>query len=146
MKSLTDVLILGGGIVGCAIADELSRRGARVTLADPRGIGQGATQASAGMLAPFTEGLHDPVLQSLGSESLETVRCVRSGVLRTDGHDARLRQDGSIDVALDAANAAAMLGGASRGVVARRHRAPAAGWRRPRASSNRRWPRTRRRR
>ena len=73
MKSLTDVLILGGGIVGCAVADELSRRGVRVTLADPRGIGHGATQASAGMLAPFTEGLHDPVLQTLGSESLEPV-------------------------------------------------------------------------
>ena len=70
MKSLTDVLILGGGVIGCAIADELSRRGARVTLADPRGIGNGASQASAGMLAPFTEGLHDAVLETLGTESL----------------------------------------------------------------------------
>ena len=52
MNRLTDVLILGGGIVGCAIADEAARRGARVTLADPRGISKGATHASAGMASP----------------------------------------------------------------------------------------------
>ena len=103
MKSLTDVLILGGGIVGCAVADELSRRGVRVTLADPRGIGHGATQASAGMLAPFTEGLHDPVLQTLGSESLELFDAF-VGRVRTDG-ELVYGRTGSIDVALDAANA-----------------------------------------
>jgi glycine oxidase len=113
MKSLTDVLILGGGIVGCAIADELSRRGARVTLADPRGIGNGATQASAGMLAPFTEGVHDPVLQTLGTESLGLFDSF-VGRVRADGHALVYGRSGSIDVALDP-TAAAVL--ADRAVV-----------------------------
>ena len=68
---MTEVLVLGAGIIGSAIADELSRRGARVTLADPRGIGRGATQASAGMLAPYTEGRHDRVIEALGARSLD---------------------------------------------------------------------------
>lgn len=107
MVSLTDVLILGGGIVGCAVADELSRRGARVTLSDPRGIGNGATQASAGMLAPFTEGLHDTVLQTLGTESLAMFDSLIER-LRGDGHDLVYGRQGSIDVALDRTAAAAL--------------------------------------
>src|SRR4029453_12768195 len=107
MKELTDVLILGAGIVGCAIADELSRRGARVTVADPRGISKGASQASAGMLAPFTEGLHDPVLKALGAQSLDLFDSLIER-LQSDGHDLVYGRGGSIDVALDTATAAAL--------------------------------------
>ena len=39
-----DVIVVGAGIVGCAVADELSRRGRRVTIIDPRPPGGGATQ------------------------------------------------------------------------------------------------------
>ncbi len=46
---------MGAGIIGCAVAYELSRRGASVRVVDDRPPGMGATQASAGMLAPFTE-------------------------------------------------------------------------------------------
>jgi len=51
----SNILIVGAGIVGCAIAYELSRRGASVQIIDDRLPGMGATQASAGMLAPYTE-------------------------------------------------------------------------------------------
>jgi len=44
-----DVLIIGGGIIGCAAAEALTTQGAQVQVVDPRGIGEGATQASAGM-------------------------------------------------------------------------------------------------
>src|SRR5262245_57095333 len=107
MGRLTDVLVLGGGIVGCAIADEMSRRGAQVTLEDTRGISKGATQASAGMLAPFTEGLHDPVLNTLGVQSLALFNPLLDR-LRAEGHDVVYGRAGSIDVALDATAAAAL--------------------------------------
>jgi glycine oxidase len=48
------VVVIGGGIVGLAIAWEASRRGHRVTLVDPVPAG-GATHAAAGMLAPVSE-------------------------------------------------------------------------------------------
>ncbi|MBG6185158.1 glycine oxidase [Arthrobacter sp. CAN_A214] len=46
--------IVGGGIIGLAIAWEVSRRGHRVTLIDSAPA-SGATRAAAGMLAPVSE-------------------------------------------------------------------------------------------
>jgi len=48
-----DVAVIGAGIVGASIAYELARRGASVIVLDSRSVGQGATQAAAGMLAPY---------------------------------------------------------------------------------------------
>ena len=50
----SDVLILGGGIIGLAIALELRLQGASVTVIS-RSLTEAATQAAAGMLAPQAE-------------------------------------------------------------------------------------------
>lgn len=47
--------VVGAGIIGCAVAFELSRRGTPVTVYDGRTVAGGATRASAGILAPYTE-------------------------------------------------------------------------------------------
>lgn len=49
--SRTDVLILGGGIIGCALAEELGRRGQRVAVIERGRIGAEASSAAAGILA-----------------------------------------------------------------------------------------------
>ena len=64
------VTIVGAGIVGAAVAYELASRGAQVRLIDVRGSGQGATLASAGILAPYIEG-HSADLLRLGLCSLD---------------------------------------------------------------------------
>lgn len=46
-----DVLILGGGIIGCALAEELARRGRRVIVLERGRIGAEASSAAAGILA-----------------------------------------------------------------------------------------------
>ncbi len=46
--------MIGGGVVGLAIAWRAAQRGLRVTLADPT-PGQGATHVAAGMLTPLAE-------------------------------------------------------------------------------------------
>lgn len=100
---MTDVVVLGGGIVGCAVAYELARRGAAVTLVDPRGIGLGASRASAGMLVPYSEGRHDAVMQALGVRGLEAYeRLMQELDPALVGYTRR----GSIDVALDEGGAA----------------------------------------
>lgn len=97
---MSDVLVLGGGIIGCAIARELTRRGLSVTLIDARGIGQGASQASAGMLVPFNEGRHDPVMQTLGARSLELYdEWIES--LATEGAEVPYSRCGSLEVATE---------------------------------------------
>ena len=49
------VLIVGGGIIGCAAACELARAGCRVTLFERSTPGAEASSAAAGLLAPIDE-------------------------------------------------------------------------------------------
>ena len=68
---VSDVLVIGGGVIGCGIAHALVSRGAPASLSSSRALsGEGASRASAGMLAPFSEGRHDRALQALGARSL----------------------------------------------------------------------------
>ena len=64
MKAARDILIVGGGIIGLAIAVELKRQGARVTVVS-RDFNQAASHAAAGMLAPSAEKLTSPPLLDL---------------------------------------------------------------------------------
>src|SRR5688572_25797147 len=50
-----DVAVVGGGIVGLAIAERAAREGLRVTLIDRGILGGGASRHAAGMLAPVSE-------------------------------------------------------------------------------------------
>jgi len=80
------VVVIGAGVIGCAVAYELASRGAEVQVVDPRPIAGGATHASAGMLAPYSEG-HDQALLRLGLASLDLY----------DGFVARVRHDSPRD-------------------------------------------------
>jgi glycine oxidase len=101
-----DIIVIGAGIIGCAIAYELALRGARVRVFDARDIALGATQASAGVLAPYIEAHEEGALRDL---------CTRSLALYDD-FIARLRQDahgptqyfrtGTLETASDDASAA----------------------------------------
>lgn len=54
MKAANDILVIGGGIVGLAIAVELRLRGASVTVVS-QDFARAASHAAAGMLAPRAE-------------------------------------------------------------------------------------------
>lgn len=107
------VTIIGGGVVGYAVAYELLSRNASVQIIDPRGAGLGATRASAGVLAPYIEG-HSPQL----------LRLAVCGLAAYDSFIARLRSDsprpieyrrtGTLEVARDAAEAGALGAAAER--------------------------------
>jgi glycine oxidase len=88
--------VLGAGIVGLSVADELLRRGHRVTVVDPD-PGRGASHAAAGMLSPSAEVWHgEDALLSLGLASLAMwpAFAERLGV--------ELRTTGTLLVGLDA--------------------------------------------
>src|SRR6266704_1011837 len=53
MQSTTDVVIAGGGIIGCAIAYHLRKLGIDVIVLDQGEIGAEASSAAAGLLAPL---------------------------------------------------------------------------------------------
>ena len=65
------VLILGGGLMGLALAHKLARRGRSVEVLSRR-RNEAAGFVAAGMLAPHAEGLCKEQLQ-LGQISLESI-------------------------------------------------------------------------
>ncbi len=95
----SDIVVIGAGIVGCAIARELACRGAAVSILDGRGAGAGATQASGGMLAPYTEALESGSLLALGVRSLAMFDDLVAAVERESGIAVGYRRDGTLHIA-----------------------------------------------
>jgi glycine oxidase len=95
-----DITIVGAGVVGCAIAHELASRGANVRVLDRRGVGQGATRASAGVLAPNIEG-HFPPLLRLGLCSLELYDAFIRRVRADSRESFEYERCGTVQVACD---------------------------------------------
>jgi len=100
-----DVAVVGAGVIGASIAYELAVRGASVTLLDCRGTGLGATQAAAGMLVPYLEGLGRPLLP-LATKSLAMYDAFVERVSRDAGIGVGYCRTGSLqavttDQALD---------------------------------------------
>ncbi|MDQ3688761.1 MAG: FAD-binding oxidoreductase [Chloroflexota bacterium] len=68
----TEIVVVGGGIIGCAAAAILADRGARVTLIEASAIGAGASGRNLGAIQhPF-----DPLLAPLHYESLTRYRAL----------------------------------------------------------------------
>ena len=101
MKRLNDVVVLGAGIIGCAVAHELARRGARVCVIDSRDVGCGATQASAGVLAPGIESNYPILLAQLGVRSLRLYNEFIARVVEESRTEVQYVRNGALEVAVD---------------------------------------------
>jgi glycine oxidase len=106
------ITIVGGGIVGCAVAYELAARGADVHIIDPRGAGRGATYASAGILAPYIEGHSEPLLR-LGVCSLAHYDSFIDRVSTDAGQPIEYRRSGTLQVAHDEGGARELINAAA---------------------------------
>lgn len=103
MLSERRVAIIGAGVIGASIADALACRGVRVTMFDMRAPGAGASQASAGVLAPFIEAKPGSPLLALGVRSLAMWDGFMAGVRqRAPGSEVEYARTGTLDVALSA--------------------------------------------
>jgi glycine oxidase len=97
----SDIIVVGAGVVGCAVAHELARRGASVEIVDERPVGMGATQASAGVLAPHIEARADGPLLDLSVRSLDLYDKFVESVTADSGVAITYRRTGTLDVATD---------------------------------------------
>ena len=88
------VLILGGGLMGLAIAHQLARRGVAVQVLSRR-RSEAAGFVAAGMLAPHAEGLGGDLLR-LGQAGLERVPAWVAAVEADSGLGCGLRQCGIV--------------------------------------------------
>jgi glycine oxidase len=99
-----DVIVVGAGVIGCAVARELARRGARVRVFESRSVGAGATQASAGVLAPYIEARPGPLL-TLAVRSLGMYDRFIEDLQAESGVTVEYRRCGTLEVAIDAVEA-----------------------------------------
>ncbi len=121
MNSRPSVVVVGGGVIGCAVARSLALAGASVRLLEARECGLGASWAAAGMLSPYGEvgtpgpfldlavasfGDYPEFVERLESETGQPVFFRRSGKLEvalTDGRASHLGQLREWMVSLDEA-------------------------------------------
>ena len=83
---MTDVLVIGGGIIGLSTAIALSQKGANVTIVERDLCGHAATWAAAGMLAPEAERLEGDLLD-FGIRSREMYPQWIASLMRLSGQD-----------------------------------------------------------
>jgi glycine oxidase len=97
-----DVLVVGAGLIGLAIAFELAERGATVRIFDRGEPGRGASWAGAGMLAPYSERIDDPAMLELCRRSLALYPSFVERVCEAAGTSVEVNLDGIIEAAFDA--------------------------------------------
>ncbi|UXY27059.1 glycine oxidase ThiO [Streptomyces sp. HUAS TT20] len=103
MSSRTsDVLVVGGGVIGLVTAWRAAQRGLVTAVVDPE-PGGGAAQVAAGMLAAVTE-LHygEQTLLGLNLASARRYPDFVAELTELTGHDVGYRRCGTLAVALDA--------------------------------------------
>ncbi len=96
-----DVVIIGGGVIGLAVAWRAARAGLAVTVADDDPAG-GASHAAAGMLCPVTEAHYgEEALLALNLASARMWPAFAAELEAASGGRVGYRADGTLAVAFD---------------------------------------------
>lgn len=121
---LPDVLVIGGGVVGCAIAYHSSAAGLRVCVIDSDRVGGGASGAAAGMLAPQVEAHQPDAFFDLALAGRADHALLAPQLFDEVGLDVEHRRTGILRVALEEREAVDLRGRA----IWQRQRGLAAEW------------------
>ena len=108
-SATSDVVVIGGGVIGLAVAWRAAQRGYAVRVLERGELGGGASHVAAGMLAPVTEA--DPgelALLELGLSSAASWPAFAAELAAASGRDPGLRRCGALVVARDRDEAAAL--------------------------------------
>lgn len=95
-KLHAETIVVGGGVIGCAIAYELASRGKEVILIERARIASETSSAAAGMLAADSETFHTTVMSKLAYESRKRLHQQKEQIQRLSGIEIGLQQNGFI--------------------------------------------------
>ncbi|PTM59442.1 glycine oxidase ThiO [Desmospora activa] len=99
MTQTADVIIVGGGVIGCAIAYALAEKGTEVTVLERDRIGAHASSAAAGMLGAQVEMSFPGPMLDLCLQSRERYPLWQHRLLEQTGLDIELREEGILRLA-----------------------------------------------
>jgi glycine oxidase len=106
MSQATEVVIVGGGVIGSGIAYALAKRGVPVTLVERGRIGGEASWASAGVISLPTRPWWRPERVELGRLSLEQYPALVEELEEQTGIGIEYRRPGEWSIAVDEEHAA----------------------------------------
>ncbi len=105
----SEILIIGGGVIGLSIARELHRRGAgRITVVDRSSFGLESSWAAGGMLGPQAEAEETGLFFDFCSASRDLYPDLAAELLEETGVDIELDRTGTLYVALTGHDANAL--------------------------------------
>lgn len=96
----TDVVVIGAGVIGCAVAWRLGQAGMRVVVVERGRVGGEASHAAAGMLAPIAEADREDEFFNLTVASLATYADFARELKASSGVDVEYRDEGTLYLAL----------------------------------------------
>ena len=94
----SDVIIIGGGIIGLSLAHRLAGEGRRVVVLDRREPGLEASWAAAGMLSAAPESPDDLRLVPLARKSFGLYPDFVRAIEESSGKTANFRRDGALEL------------------------------------------------
>ena len=97
-----DVIVVGGGLMGCSVAYRLAKDGVRVVVLERSIPGAEASSAAAGILGPTVESYEDPLALQLGRRSRELHAELAEELDGLFGVDVGFRRCGVLKVAFNA--------------------------------------------
>jgi glycine oxidase len=104
----TDVIVVGGGVIGTAIAWRAAIAGRTVTLIDP-GTDDKASLVAAGMLGPVSESVFgEQDLLALNLHAIDRFPAFNAELEAASGQPTGLRTEGTLAVAYDSGDLAAL--------------------------------------